>query len=74
MIDPQRRPELAQQYEVTQYGTLVLVSGDDSTRITESTEEGLTNALIRFTGAETKRVYFSTGHGEPAITWQASER
>jgi len=67
MIDPQKRPELAQQYEVTQYGTLVLASGEDSTRITESSEEALTNALIRFTGAVAKRIYFSSGHGEPDL-------
>lgn len=68
MIDPDRRPEMAQQYEVTQYGTLVANIGDDSTRITESSEEALTNALIRLSGAEVKRIYFTTGHEEPDIT------
>lgn len=67
MIDPDRRPEMAQQYEVTQYGTLVAVVGEDSTRITEATEEALTNALIRLTGAEAKRIYFTTGHDEPDL-------
>lgn len=68
MIDPDRRPELTQQHEVTQYGTLVATIGDDSTRITESTEEALTNALIRLSGAESKRVYFTAGHEEPDLT------
>ncbi len=67
MIDPDRRPELAQEMEVTQYGTLVLTSGEESTKITEVTEEGLTNALIRFTSADRKRVYFAIGHGEPDL-------
>ena len=67
MIDPDKRPELAQQYEVTQYGTLVLASDDDSTRITELSEEALTNAMIRFMSAETQRIYFITGHGEPDL-------
>ena len=67
MIDPDKRPELAQQYEVTQYGTLVLASDDDSIRITELSEEALTNAMIRFMSAETKRIYFTTGHGEPDL-------
>ena len=67
MIDPDRRPELAQEMEVTQYGTLVLASGDESTKITDVTEEGLTNALIRFTSADRKRIYFATGHGEPDL-------
>jgi len=67
MIDPDKRPERAQQYEVTQYGTLVAEFGDDSTRITELSEEALTNALIRLSGAETKRIYFTSGHGEPDL-------
>lgn len=67
MIDPDQRPEMTQQYEVTQYSTLVVVYGDDSTRVTDLSEEVLTNALIRITGAETKRIYFTTGHGEPDL-------
>ncbi len=68
MVDPDQRPEMAQQYEVTQYGTLVIVYGDNSTRVNDLSEEVLTNALVRITGAETKRIYFVTGHGEPDIT------
>ena len=67
MIDPDRRPEMAQQYEVTQYGTLVAVLGEESTRITEASEEALTNALVRMVGAETRRIYFTTGHEEPDL-------
>ena len=36
MIDPDQRPEMAQQHEVTQYSTLVVVYGDDSTRVAGS--------------------------------------
>ncbi len=68
MVDPDKRPEMSQQYEVTQYSTLVVVYGDDSTRVTDLSEEVLTNALLRITGAETKRIYFTTGHGEPDLT------
>ena len=68
MVDPDQRPEMAQQHEVTQYGTLVVVYGDNSTRVDDLSEEVLTNALVRITGAETKRIYFVTGHGEPDIT------
>ena len=68
MVDPDQRPEMAQQYEVAQYGTLVIVYGDNSTRVNDLSEEVLTNALVRITGAETKRIYFVTGHGEPDIT------
>lgn len=67
MIDPDKRPEMTQQYEVTQYSTLVASIGDETTRITEVSEEALTNALIRLSGAEIKRFYFTTGHGEPDL-------
>ena len=68
MVDPNQRPEMAQQYEVTEYSTLVVVYGGDSTRVTDLSEEVLTNALVRITGAKTKRIYFVTGHGEPDVT------
>jgi ABC-type uncharacterized transport system involved in gliding motility auxiliary subunit len=74
MVDPDRRPELTQEMEVTQYGTLVMTSGEDSTKITEVTEEGLTNALIRFTSADRKRIYFATGHGEPDLEQAETDR
>jgi ABC-type uncharacterized transport system involved in gliding motility auxiliary subunit len=67
MVDPDKRPEMAQQYEITQYGTLVAELGAESTRITELSEEALTNALIRLAGAEAKRYYFTSGHGEPDL-------
>ena len=67
MVDPDRRPEMAQQYEVTQYSTMVATFVDETTRITEVSEEALTNALIRLSGTESKRFYFTSGHGEPDL-------
>ena len=62
---------MAQQHEVTQYGTLVVVYGDNSTRVDDLSEEVLTNALVRITGAETKRIYFVTGHGDVPMAVRA---
>ncbi len=73
MVDPDKRPELAQEMEVTQYGTLLLTSGDESTKFTDVSEEGMTNALIRFIAADRKRVYFATGHGEPELDPRETE-
>ncbi len=67
MVDPDKRPEMAQQYEVTQYSTMVATFVDETTRITEVSEEALTNALIRLSGTEIKRFYFTSGHGEPDL-------
>lgn len=67
MVDPDRRPELAEEMEVTQYGTIVVRSGEQNTRVNETTEEALTNAIIRVTGGQKKRIYYSVGHGEPDL-------
>lgn len=63
-IDPDKSPELAEQYEISQYGTVHLAIGDESTRLTEVSEQSLTNALIRMTSAGRKLVYYVVGHGE----------
>lgn len=67
MVDPDERPQMAQEMEITQYGTLVITDGEERTRITEVTEQALTNAVIRFTAAREKLVYYVTGHGEPDL-------
>ncbi|NKB88717.1 MAG: hypothetical protein GKS06_10900 [Acidobacteria bacterium] len=68
MVDPDKRPELAEQYEISQYGTLHIAAGEDITRITEVSEEQLTNTLMRLTAAQRRVIYYLTGHGEPDIT------
>lgn len=67
LVDPDKRPELAEQYEVSQYGMLHVAAGDEITRITEVSEEQITNTLIRLTSAEQRTVYYLTGHGQPDI-------
>jgi ABC-type uncharacterized transport system involved in gliding motility auxiliary subunit len=63
-IDPDKSPQLAEQYEVTQYGTVHLTIGDESTRLTDVSEQAVTNALIRMTSAGRKLIYYVVGHGE----------
>jgi len=67
LVDPDKRPELAEQYEISQYGTLHIAAGDETTRITEVSEEQITNTLIRLTSAQQRTVYYLTGHGQPDI-------
>jgi len=66
-IDPDEKPELAKQYNVTAYNTTVLVSGDKQERISAQEEQDLTNALVKVTREGTKVIYFSEGHGEKNI-------
>ncbi len=65
LIDPDREPELAEQYKVTAYDTVRLEYGGQSTTITKPTEETLTNAIIKVTRSQKKTVCFLEGHGEP---------
>jgi ABC-type uncharacterized transport system involved in gliding motility auxiliary subunit len=65
--DPDRNPALARQHGIREYGTTVFESGDQSYRITETSEEALTNALVRVSREGKKTVCFLSGHGERSI-------
>jgi len=66
-IDPDKNPGLVKRYDVTQDGTTVIEAGDKESRITTTSEENLTNALIKATRAAKKVIYFLDGHGEETI-------
>jgi len=66
-IDPDKNPGLVKRFDVTQDGTTVIEAGDQESRITTTSEEDLTNALIKATRAAKKVVYFLEGHGEGSI-------
>ncbi|HJO02431.1 MAG TPA: Gldg family protein [Acidobacteriota bacterium] len=63
-IDPDKSPELAERYEISQYGTLHIAAGDETAKITEIDEAGITNTLIRLTSARRKVAYYVSGHDE----------
>jgi len=66
-IDPDKNPGLVKAYSITQDGTTILEAGDKENRITNSTEEDLTNALIKATRESKKVIYFLEGHGEHSV-------
>ncbi len=66
-IDPDKNPGLVKRYGVTQDGTTIFESGDKENRITTTTEEDITNALIKISREKKKVVYFLEGHGEGSI-------
>jgi ABC-type uncharacterized transport system involved in gliding motility auxiliary subunit len=70
--DPDRNPAAAQQYKVEQYGTLIFDYKGRSERITQDTEQDITNAIIKVVTGQQKKVYFTDGHGEKDTT--SSER
>lgn len=69
-IDPDKNPGITKTYGVTEYGTIVLESGDKVERITQggsTAEEHVTNALLKVVREGKKKIYFVEGHGEADI-------
>ncbi len=64
-VDPDKFPGRAKAYEIKTYGTIVLESGEKQEKIMLSSEEALTNALIKVTRDQKKIIYLVNGHGEP---------
>ena len=67
LVDVALDPAMARKAEVTTNGTILLQAGEKTEKVTEVTEESITNALIRLTKGGHKNLYFLTGHGEHAI-------
>lgn len=66
-VDPDKNPELARQYGIREYGTTVFASGDQTYRVTQVSEESVTNALVRVTREHKKTLCFLSGHGEHSL-------
>jgi ABC-type uncharacterized transport system involved in gliding motility auxiliary subunit len=67
-VDPDSQPEVARDYEVKTYGTLVLEGYDKKQVIQTADEESITNAILKLSRKEQKKIYFLTGHGEHSVT------
>lgn len=63
-IDPDKKPSVAQQSNVQQYGTLVFNYKGRSERTTANTEQDITNTIIKVVSGQVKKIYFTQGHGE----------
>jgi len=63
-IDPDKNTGLVKRYDVTTDGTTILESGDKESRITTTSEEDLTNAIVKVSREKKKVIYFLEGHGE----------
>lgn len=73
MIDPDEQPQVAKQYEVSQYNTVAVESGAKRELVTELSEVNLTNAILKVTREQDKVIYFTTGHGERSIKDESQE-
>ncbi len=66
-IDPDKNPGLVKRYDVTTDGTSIFECGDKESRITATSEEDITNAIIKVSREKKKVIYFLEGHGEGSI-------
>lgn len=66
-VDPNLQPARAQQYQITQDASTVLLLGSNKELLTSLTEQDFTNGLVRLMNPGHRAVYFLTGHGEHDI-------
>lgn len=76
-VNPDKEPGIAKKYDIKQYGTVVLIDGEQTIKlrladdisggILKNAEEEITNALFKLNRVVHKTVYFLTGHGERDI-------
>src|SRR5262245_8309833 len=67
-IDPNQRPEMARQYKVRRMGDIVVAAGDRSEIISDTSEQAITNAILKVTREKLKTVCFAEGHGEKSLS------
>lgn len=63
-VDADREPTRAKAAAIQAYGTIVVEYAGRTERVTSSNEQDLTNALVKAVTGTTRKVYFTTGHGE----------
>lgn len=66
-VDPDSDPVTARNYNITNYGQVVVESGGKRQQATTTDEQGITGALLKVTQNRTTTVYFLTGHRERSL-------
>jgi ABC-type uncharacterized transport system involved in gliding motility auxiliary subunit len=69
-VNPQKDPTRAMAEKLTSGNTVIFKLGLQENRVTTFTEEKVTNALVAVLKEGTKKIYFTKGHGEGALTGQ----
>jgi ABC-type uncharacterized transport system involved in gliding motility auxiliary subunit len=63
-IDPDKQQALARQNDFQPTDVIVLTHKGRTERVTQNTEQDLTNGIIKAVSGEQRKVYFTSGHGE----------
>lgn len=67
-IDPELRPDLVKEYEVTKPVMVVWEKQGKRQPVSELNELGLTNGLIRLGRDRLPKIYYDIGHGEASLS------
>jgi len=75
IVDPEAEPERAVPYtspgSPVTLGTTIIETGERRQESSGATEVDVTNAIIRALKGDTKKIYFTSGHGEKALDDQS---
>jgi ABC-type uncharacterized transport system involved in gliding motility auxiliary subunit len=71
-LDMERRPALANQFQVQTPGTVVMEYEGRTEKVSSDGEQELTNGLIKLVQGKQHKVYFVQGHGEKST--ESNER
>ncbi len=64
VVDPQADPGKAKELGAQRFDDLVVSTGSKKERIETTTEEAITNAILKVTREKNKTLYYLSGHGE----------
>lgn len=71
VVDPRTKINLVEQYQMKPGNVIYLEYGEGEnkgvSRLNETTEQAITNAIIKLTRGAAKKIYYVTGHEEPDI-------
>ena len=73
VVDPQVKPEIARDYQITKMGEFVVASGERTERLESTGEQDIVNAILKVTRDSLKTVCFVEGHGERATSGNDGE-
>jgi ABC-type uncharacterized transport system involved in gliding motility auxiliary subunit len=72
-VDPDSQPEITRRYDVKTYGTIVFEGYDKKQVVQTADEENITNALLKLSRKEQKKIYFLAGHDERSLSADARD-
>lgn len=71
-VDPDKKPEIAKQYQIQSYGTIALAYKTRTERVVSESEQDIANGIIKVVTGQQRKLYFVRGHDERDTT--SSER